>query len=72
MAINLLEILTNTELKVLQLIAHGYTYKEIAAEHGVQIDTIKKHCYNMYTKLNVSNKMQAVMLLNNYEKGDGK
>lgn len=48
-----LSALTATEVKVLRLIAHGKTSKEIAEEFHVSFRTVETHRYNISTKLNL-------------------
>nr|WP_315223936.1 response regulator transcription factor [uncultured Flavobacterium sp.] len=55
-----LALLTVTEKEVLELLAQGLLYKEIADKKNVTIDTIKKHIGNIYRKLQVSNKIEAI------------
>ncbi len=52
--------LTKRELEVLSYLAKGLLYKEIAAQNDICIDTVKKHCKNIYHKLNVRNKTEAI------------
>lgn len=59
-----LSLLTVTEKGVLELLAQGLLYKEIADKKNVTIDTIKKHIGNIYRKLQVSNKIEAINKLN--------
>ena len=59
-----LQVLTVTEKEVLELLAQGLLYKEIADKKYVTIDTIKKHIGNIYRKLQVSNKIEAINKLN--------
>lgn len=59
-----LALLTVTEKEVLELLAQGLLYKEIAAKKNVTIDTIKKHIGNIYRKLQVSNKIEAINKFN--------
>ena len=51
--------LTQRELQILQLIANGKTNKEIAAVYFVEVSTVKTHVNNIYTKLGVSNRVEA-------------
>jgi DNA-binding NarL/FixJ family response regulator len=48
------------ELEVLRLIARGYTYPEIGKLLKVSVNTIHTHARNIYSKLAVSNKTEAV------------
>jgi two-component system, NarL family, nitrate/nitrite response regulator NarL len=52
--------LTKRELDVLSLIAAGHTNKQIAALEGVSPNTINFHVKNVYQKLGVNNRSQAV------------
>lgn len=54
--------LTNQEKKVLQLLVSGKSYKMIAAELSVAIDTVKTHISNIYAKLHVHSGTEAVAL----------
>lgn len=50
--------LTQTELKVAQLMYNGLTYKEIACELIVSYHTVKKHVQNIYLKCGVKSRYQ--------------
>jgi two-component system, NarL family, response regulator LiaR len=52
--------LTAKENEILVALSKGLLYKEIAAQQHVMLDTIKKHCYNIYKKLEVANKTEAI------------
>jgi DNA-binding NarL/FixJ family response regulator len=54
--------LTPQEKKVLQLLVEGKSYKMIAAELFVSVDTIKSHITNIYAKLHVHSGTEAVSL----------
>lgn len=56
----LLDPLSDRELEVLQLIAGGLKNREIADELIVALSTVKSHVNNIYSKLGVSNRVQAV------------
>lgn len=56
----LVEPLTERELEVLALIAAGMTNQEIGQELIITVGTVKRHLHNIYGKLNVSNRTQAV------------
>jgi LuxR family transcriptional regulator, maltose regulon positive regulatory protein len=62
MITNKLELLTPKELAVYSQLKTGLLNKEIADRNGVTIDTVKKHCKNIYAKLEVRNRTEAVML----------
>lgn len=52
--------LTKKETEILQLLAKGFSNKEIANQLFVSVNTIKTHVYRIYEKLHVRNKMEAV------------
>lgn len=52
--------LTAREVEVLGLLVKGNSYKMIAAECNVTVDTIKKHLRNIYYKLQVNCGTEAV------------
>lgn len=54
--------LTGQEKKVLQLLVAGKSYKLIAAELFVSVDTVKTHVSNTYAKLHVHSGTEAVSL----------
>lgn len=56
----LIEPLSERELDILRRVAAGYSNKEIAQELVVAVSTVKKHISNIYAKLEVVNRIQAV------------
>jgi DNA-binding NarL/FixJ family response regulator len=52
--------LTAREKEILQLLVKGNSYKMIAAELNISVDTVKKHLQNTYHKLHVSCGTEAV------------
>jgi LuxR family maltose regulon positive regulatory protein len=52
--------LTPREMEILRLICKGYSNPEIASELVVTINTIKKHTSNIYGKLGVRSRTQAI------------
>jgi DNA-binding NarL/FixJ family response regulator len=52
--------LTPHELRLLKLLADGHNYKSAAAELGVTFHTIAFHVQNIYEKLQVHSKSEAV------------
>lgn len=52
--------LTNQEKKVLQLLVAGKSYKMIASELFVSVETVKSHVSNIYAKLHVHSGTEAV------------
>jgi LuxR family maltose regulon positive regulatory protein len=57
----LIEPLSERELEVLQLIAEGLTNPEIASKLYLSLNTVKVHSRNIYGKLGVHNRTQAVV-----------
>jgi LuxR family maltose regulon positive regulatory protein len=56
----LVEPLTERELEVLALIAAGMTNQESAQKLMITVGTVKRHLHNIYSKLNVSHRTQAI------------
>jgi len=54
--------LTARELEVLNLLAGGYANKQISRELGISEHTVKFHVSSIYTKLDVSNRAEAVRI----------
>ncbi|MCZ0874927.1 response regulator transcription factor [Peribacillus sp. AS_2] len=52
--------LTEKELFILQAAAKGFRNKDIAFDLGIAERTVKAHLTNIFNKLNVSNRMEAV------------
>ena len=53
--------LSKRENEVLELLAKGLTYKEIAARLTISIDTVRRHCHNIYGKMHVASRTEAVV-----------
>jgi LuxR family maltose regulon positive regulatory protein len=58
--ISLIEPLTAREVEVLQLIVAGESNKDIADKLVITLSAVKKHTGNIFRKLNVSHRTQAV------------
>ncbi|MEM6380842.1 MAG: response regulator transcription factor, partial [Bacteroidota bacterium] len=61
---NLNSILSNRELDVLRLLASGKSYKSIANTLCISLNTIKWHIRNIYDKLQVNNREDAIQKAN--------
>ncbi len=57
---SLAEPLSERELEVLRLLAAGYKYKEVAGRLVISMNTVRSHTKNVYSKLNVNNRTQAI------------
>jgi DNA-binding NarL/FixJ family response regulator len=55
-----INILSNRENEILQLLAKGLLYKEIAAHLFISQETVRKHVYHIYEKLHVNNRVEAI------------
>jgi len=55
-----LEVLSRREAEILEMLSKGLVYKEIAEALSISSETVRKHVYNIYNKLHVSNRVEAV------------
>ena len=55
-----ISILSNRENEILELLAQGMLYKEIAARLYISQETVRKHVYHIYEKLHVNNRVEAI------------
>lgn len=53
--------ITRMESKVIELIAHGYSNKEIAGKLSISEKTVKAHLTNIFMKLNLENRYQLIV-----------
>ena len=56
----LLDPLSERELEVLQLLAQGISNQEVAQELVITVYTVKRHVSHIFSKLGVSNRVQAL------------
>jgi len=63
---NLPDQLTAKEWHILELINKGKSNKEIAALNFIEISTVKTHINNIYCKLGVKNRKEAVQACREY------
>ncbi len=59
--------LSEREKEILQLLSQGLEYKEIGNKICISPNTVKKHCINIYQKLHVNSRAQALRIA--YTKG---
>jgi DNA-binding NarL/FixJ family response regulator len=59
--------LSEREQEILKLLAKGLGYKELGVQLDISVNTAKKHVINVYNKLHVNSRAQALSLA--YEKG---
>lgn len=55
-----LNMLSNREKEILELLAKGLLYKEIAGKLFISQETVRKHVYHIYEKLHVNNRVEAI------------
>jgi two-component system nitrate/nitrite response regulator NarL len=65
-----LDTLTPTESRVIDLLATGMSTGDIVRSLGVTQSTLRTHVQNIFTKLDVHTRLQAVALLTNGAAGD--
>ena len=58
---NLLDALTQREEEVLELLTQGITYKGVASKLFISETTVKTHVNNIFQKLQVNDRTQAVL-----------
>jgi len=54
------QMLTQREKEVLELLSSGKLYRQIAKELYISLETVKSHCHNIYDKLHVTTKTEAI------------
>lgn len=55
-----LQPLSDREREILEYLSQGYRYKEIAAKLFLSVETIRTHIRNMYVKLQVNSRTEAI------------
>lgn len=54
------EQLSRREQEILELLSKGFRYKEIAAKLFVSVETVRTHIHNIYVKLQVNTRQDAL------------
>jgi putative nucleotidyltransferase with HDIG domain len=54
--------LSSREVQILQGLAHGRVYKQIASDLGLSTSTVRSHLHNIYGKLRAGDRAQAVLM----------
>ncbi len=64
------EKLTPKEQEILKFLIKGSLNKEISHELQIALDTVKKHTTNIYKKLSVRNRSEAIVWYMNWKDGE--
>lgn len=59
--------LSEREKQILEMLSQGSDYKDIGNRLFISVNTVKKHCINIYQKLHVNSRAQALRIA--YTKG---
>lgn len=59
--------LTVREREIMALIYQGMTNPDISEELFISINTVKKHTHNLFEKLDVTNRMEVVYMINSWK-----
>jgi DNA-binding NarL/FixJ family response regulator len=57
---DMLGILSKREKEILEMLSRGLLYKEIAEQLFISSETVRKHVYHIYEKLQVGTRIEAV------------
>ncbi len=60
-------LLTQRENEILSLLGTGLSYEGIAVKLSISHETVKMHLKNIYRKLGVGNKIEALNKVNFYK-----
>ena len=55
--------LTDSELKVINLIAQGGVYRDVADQLHLSLPTVKTHIHNAFAKLGVNSRAELIQLM---------
>lgn len=59
--------LSNRELQVLRQLSKGLNYKQIASNLVISPNTVRTHIENIYGKMKVANKIEAIQVANKFK-----
>jgi DNA-binding NarL/FixJ family response regulator len=62
---SLIEALSEREVAILRLMTHGLTYEAMSSELTISINTVRYHVKNLYGKLGVSSRADAIAYARN-------
>ncbi len=66
----MISMLTERKIEVLELMARGFSNREIAAHLGIAGSTVKTHAEQIYQTLGVANRAEAVAVLVSARRGE--
>jgi len=69
-AANLRSTLSHRQLQVLNGVTKGLTNKEIAAQLGIKVSTVKFYLTQLFRIMNVTNRLSAIQVAQDSENGD--
>jgi DNA-binding NarL/FixJ family response regulator len=55
-----IQSLSPREMEILLQLEKGFLYKEIAAKLNISVETVRRHVHNIYDKLHVGNRTEAL------------
>ena len=58
--------LTEREIEILRLVSNGFSNKDLANRLGVSTNTVKWHLRNVYDKLQIGNRVQAIAVARHF------
>ncbi len=61
------DALSVRELEIIHLVSKGYTYNQIGDRLNIATTTVKKHMTNIFLKLHVKNKIEALLKTQTYQ-----
>lgn len=55
-----LSVLSQREKEIFEVLLKGVSYKEIANQHFISVNTVKTHTKNIYSKLGIKNRIELL------------